>query len=103
MPNLKSLREQGLALLEDQKKLVVEDTRPWSTKKPAFDKLEQDIKAVTEQYAALKAVDGDPFANTQQRGGPADVRVLKGIQAGIIAQGYQPIPAPQLDLDPEDA
>jgi HK97 family phage major capsid protein len=99
MPTLKSLEDQGKALLADQKKLVA-DTRPWPMKKAEFDKRDKDIKAVLDQFTALKSVDGDPFAATYA--GPGKYRSLKGIQAGIASQGYLPIEAPQLEISHED-
>jgi HK97 family phage major capsid protein len=61
MPTIKQLEEQGRALQEDQKALVLDETRPWSDKRDEYDKREADIKAVIEQRNAQKAVDGDPF------------------------------------------
>jgi HK97 family phage major capsid protein len=61
MPTLKQLEDQGRALLEDQSKLVHDEARPWSDKREEYDKRDADIKAVLEQYNAMKAVDGDPF------------------------------------------
>jgi HK97 family phage major capsid protein len=61
MPTIKSLEDQGRALIEDQKALVTDDSRPWSEKRDEYDKREADIKSVLEQRNAMKAVDGDPF------------------------------------------
>jgi HK97 family phage major capsid protein len=62
MPSIKQLEDQGRALLEDQKRLVSEDTRPWDEKAAEFEAREADLKAIYKQHAALKAVDGSPFA-----------------------------------------
>jgi HK97 family phage major capsid protein len=61
MPTIKSLEDQGRALIEDQKALVTDDSRTWSEKRDEYDKREADIKSVLEQRNAMKAVDGDPF------------------------------------------
>jgi HK97 family phage major capsid protein len=61
MPSIKQLEEQGRALVAQQKSLVEDESRPWSDKKSEFDKMDADIKAVLEQHAALKSVDGSPF------------------------------------------
>jgi hypothetical protein len=63
MPTIKQLEDQGRALLEDQKALVEDTTRNWSEKRDEYDKREADIKSVLEQHVALKAVNGDPFAD----------------------------------------
>jgi HK97 family phage major capsid protein len=62
MPTLKSLEDQGHALFAQQKALVEDESRPWTDKADEFNKIDSDIKAVLEQHAALKAVDGSPFA-----------------------------------------
>jgi HK97 family phage major capsid protein len=61
MPSIKQLEDQGRALAEDQKTLVNDDPRAWSEKRDEYDARDKDIKAVMEQLAAQKAVDGDPF------------------------------------------
>lgn len=63
MTSIKSLEDQGRALMKDQKALVEDESRPWSEKRPEFDKREADIKAVLDQHKALKSVDGDPFGD----------------------------------------
>lgn len=95
MPSMKQLEDQGRALLEDQKKLVNNDSRPWSEKKAEFENRQADIDAVLAQHAALKNVDGDPFSASS---GDGPGRTLRGLQAGIAANGYTPIAAPQMDL-----
>lgn len=61
MPSIKQLEDQGRALAEDQKTLVNDDPRAWSEKRDEYDNRDKDIKAVMEQLAAQKAVNGDPF------------------------------------------
>lgn len=65
MPSIKQLEDQGRALLEDQKTLVLDETRPWSEKRDAYDAREKDIVAILEQHKALKAVAGSPFAQLE--------------------------------------
>jgi HK97 family phage major capsid protein len=65
MPSIKQLEDQGRALLEDQKTLVLDEQRPWSEKRTEWENREKDIKAVLEEHAALKSVDGDPFAGKE--------------------------------------
>jgi HK97 family phage major capsid protein len=77
MPTIKQLEDQGRALLEDQKTLVLDETRPWSDKRKEYDDREEDIKAVLEQHVALKAVDGDPFAGKEER--PAERTTTKSV------------------------
>ena len=77
MPTIKQLEDQGRALLEDQKTLVLDETRPWSEKRDEYDKREEDIKSVLEQHVALKAVDGDPFAGREEK--PAEEPVAKSV------------------------
>lgn len=62
MPTLKSLEDQGRALLAQQKALVEDESRPWPEKASEFEKMDADIKAILDQHAALKAVDSSPFA-----------------------------------------
>lgn len=69
MPSIKQLEDQGRALLEDQKTLVLDESRPWSEKRQEWENREADIKAVLEQRNALRAVEGDPFNGVQ--GDPA--------------------------------
>jgi hypothetical protein len=38
MPTIKQLEDQGRALAEDQKTLVLDETRPWSEKRDEYDK-----------------------------------------------------------------
>lgn len=101
MPSINQLEAQARALLKDQRTLVNDSTRIWSAKKAEFDKRDGDIKAVLDQHAALKSVDGDPF-RASYASGPGSTRTLKGIQAGIASQGYTPIPAPQLEISQQD-
>ena len=63
MPTLKSLEDQGRALIIKQKTLVEDETRDWTEKQVEFDKLDADIKAVLTQHQALKAIDGNPFGS----------------------------------------
>lgn len=100
MPSIKSIENQIRSLLADQKSLVSDESRSWSQKRSEHDKRDADIKSLLEQHAALKAVDGDPFAGTHS--GTDKLRSLKGIQAGIASQGFQPIMAPQLDVSDDD-
>lgn len=101
MPSIRQLEEQGRALLEDQKALV-DDPQPWSAKRVEFDNRDKDIKAVLSQHAALKAVDRRAFG-VLAGDDPSDrSRPLRGLHAGIAAAGYQPIPAPQMDLAEKD-
>lgn len=67
MPTMKQLEDQGRALIEDQKALVLDEARPWAEKRDEYDRRETDIKSVMEQYNALKTVDGDPFAKADDR------------------------------------
>lgn len=60
MPTLKALKDQGLALIEDQDRLV-KDARPWSEKQAEHEKREKDLKAVMGQIQALQVVDGNPL------------------------------------------
>jgi len=62
MPTIKALAEQGRALAEQQKALVLDESRAWSEKREEYNARDADIKAVMEQYNAQRAVDGDPFA-----------------------------------------
>ena len=75
MPGIKQLEDQGRALLEDQKRLVEEDTRSWDEKAPEFEKREADLKAIYAQHAALKAVDGSPFAALEDAAPKDDIQV----------------------------
>ena len=90
MPTIKQLEEQGRALVEDQKALVMDESRPWSEKRDEYEKREADIKAVMEQHVALKAVDGDPFAGKDS--GPAPATSTKSIgeqfAESLTAKGY---------------
>ncbi|HEX2893164.1 MAG TPA: phage major capsid protein [Marmoricola sp.] len=72
MPTLQQLRDQGRALLEDQRALIEDDKRPWSAKKTEYEKRDGDIKAVLEQSNALAAVDGRPLEDVASlhAGGP---------------------------------
>ena len=49
--NINALKEQGRALVAQQKALMADD-RPWSVKAADFNKLDGDIKAVLEQVDA---------------------------------------------------
>jgi hypothetical protein len=62
MPTIKQLEEQGRALQEDQKNLVLDESRPGPRSATSTTVARPDIKAVIEQRNAQKAVDGDPFA-----------------------------------------
>lgn len=66
MPTIKQLEDQGRALLEDQKTLVLDESRPWSEKRTEWENREKDIAAILEQHNTLKAVDGDPFAGKDE-------------------------------------
>ncbi len=99
--SIKGLKAQGLALLDDQDRLIA-DSRPWSLKQAEYNKVGQDIKAVVSQVEALKAVDGDPFAGTYSDQARSGSRNLKGLHAGIASQGYAPMLPPQLELSADD-
>lgn len=62
MPSIKQLEDQGRSLVDDQKALVLDESRTWADKRDEYENRDKDIKAVREQLDALKAVDGDPFA-----------------------------------------
>lgn len=74
MPTIKQLEEQGRALLNDQKALVNDESRPWSEKRDEYDRREADIKAVLDQHTAMKAVAADPFGPVDKA---AEVSVSK--------------------------
>lgn len=61
MPGIKQIEDQGRVLIEQQKSLVDDTTRPWSEKRPEFDKLDADIKSLVEQRNALASVNANPF------------------------------------------
>ena len=83
MPTMKQLEDQGRALLEDQRTLVLDESRPWSEKRQEWENREADIKAVLEQHTALKAVDStDPFAGKDKAPAtPAAAQSQKSIGA----------------------
>jgi HK97 family phage major capsid protein len=85
MPSIKALEEQGRALSEKQKTLVLDDERPWSDKKSEYDKLDADIKTILEQRNAQKAVDSDPFggAEAAAESAPSVPVVAKSIEQQI--------------------
>ena len=61
MPTLKQLKEQGNALFNKQTDVVMDD-RSWSEKRDEYDRIQQDINAVMEQYKAQENVEGpNPF------------------------------------------
>jgi HK97 family phage major capsid protein len=61
MPTITQLAEQGRALSEDQKSLVLDESRTWSEKRDEYDRREADIKSVYEQLQALQTIDGRSF------------------------------------------
>ena len=98
MPSITALQDQGRALLEDQKTLV-NDGRPWSTKRAEYDAREADIKAVIEQVNAQKSVGGNPLLSAALQDGTA-------APAGVAARMYgsKALPAmPSLRLSADDA
>lgn len=81
MPTIKQLEDQGRALLEDQKALVLDESRPWSDKREEYENREKDIAAVLDQHKALKAVDGDPFAGKEPASEPKPAAVAQSVGA----------------------
>lgn len=79
MPTIKQLEEQGRALLSDQKTLM-DDDRPWSDKAEEFQNRDKDVKSIIEQVSALRAVDSDPFKDTE-----ADTTEAPKIEARSLA------------------
>lgn len=65
MPGIKQLEEQGRALIEDQKNLVLDDARTWSDKREEYENREKDIAEILAQYKALRTSEGDPFARNE--------------------------------------
>jgi hypothetical protein len=65
MPTIKQLEDQGRVLLEEQKSLVEDTTRPWSEKRDEYDRIEADVKSILEQHTALKSVNRDPFGDAR--------------------------------------
>lgn len=57
MPSLKGLEDQGRALLDDQKRLVLDESRTWSQKRAEWEARQKDIDAILAQHGSLKAVD----------------------------------------------
>lgn len=78
MPGIKQLEDQGRALLAEQKALVEDTSRPWSEKRAEYDERDKDIKAVLEQHAALKAVEGNLFPQLEDAA-PLDQAAEKSI------------------------
>ncbi|MDQ6875788.1 MAG: phage major capsid protein [Actinomycetota bacterium] len=101
MPTIRQLEEQGRALLEDQKKLVLDTQRPWSSKRAEYDRREADLAAVIEQRNALRSVQGHGLESLGDPAGPTS-GPLRGMRAGIAAKGFRPIAAPQIDLSDDD-
>jgi HK97 family phage major capsid protein len=102
--NLKQIENQTRALISDQRNLVDDDKRPWSTKRAEYDNRQKDIDALLEQYNGMKSVSGlgiDPWEMGSQASPGGRGGRLTGMAAGIAGKGYQPIPAPQLDLSDE--
>jgi HK97 family phage major capsid protein len=84
MPTIKQLEDQGRALAEDQKNLVLDDTRPWSDKRDEYDRRDADIKSVLEQVAAQKAVDGDPFGGRADQSPEAPVAETRSFGRQVV-------------------
>ena len=63
MPGIKQLEDQGRVLIEQQKSLVEDTSRPWSEKRDEYDRIEADVKSILEQHNALKSVSRDPFGD----------------------------------------
>lgn len=80
MPTIKQLEDQGRALAEKQKALVLEDERAWTEKQAEYDAIEADLKAVLAEHTALKTVDGSPFADAaDDNAARAEQKTLKSI------------------------
>lgn len=103
MPTLTQLKTQGLALVDKQKALIQNDPRPWSQKKPEFDRIEADIQAIVTQVDRLKAVDGNPFERLLDD--QNDWRSTAG--KGALSRAYgitgKAIPTPSLVIDDDQA
>jgi HK97 family phage major capsid protein len=103
MPTIKALEDQYRALNEDQKKLVLDDSRPWAQKRTEWENRDKDMAAVLEQANALKAVDSSPFGELGSSQHGAQASTARGALAGLLAEGARACPTPQLDLDVKDA
>jgi HK97 family phage major capsid protein len=91
MPGIKQLEDQGRVLIEQQKSLVEDTTRPWSEKRDEYDRIEADVKAILEQHTALKSVSRDPFGDSSDTAAtaPAEVTPKSIGEAFTKSQGFQ--------------
>jgi HK97 family phage major capsid protein len=86
MPSIQALKEQGLALIEDQD-VLVKDARTWAEKQEEFDKREADIKAVMSQVTALSTFDSTPLDSGSDSN--AEVRAKSVAEQIAEAPGYK--------------
>jgi HK97 family phage major capsid protein len=89
MPSIKQIEDQTRSLIEDQKKLVADDSREWSDKKEEHDRRDADIKALLEQHKAAKAVDGDPFAGKEDSAPAPKVEARSFAQQVVDSDSYK--------------
>lgn len=99
--NIHALKEQGRALVAQQKALVDDTSRPWSAKQTDYERIDRDIKAILDQvdrYSALDARGLDQLASLHD---DPSALAATGMGRLIASLGKSVIAAPALHLAAE--